>query len=121
VDAHHVWRGLLITASSQFEKHDDILMLLRVMDDVREILDESSSQWPIKRMVDLLNERFPPPSWTDDRVDNAKRRLVKWINRLKQKNGFDTTDLEALFVRVARTKERGETSIAGRTTSFKVN
>jgi hypothetical protein len=72
-------------------------------------------------MIDLLNHRFSPPLWTGDRVDNAKRRLVNWINRLKQKNGLDTTDLEGLFARVARTKEKGETSIAGGTTSFKVN
>jgi hypothetical protein len=107
-DAHRAWRGLLITANLEFQKHDDVSALLHVMNDVRDILDESSSQWPIKRMVDLLNERFPSSSWTADRVDNAKRRLVKWINRLKQKNGLDTTDLEDLFARVARKKEDGE-------------
>jgi hypothetical protein len=107
-DAHRTWRGLLITANQQFQKHDDVLMLLRVMDDVRDLLDESTSQWPIKRMVGLLNERFPTFSWTADRVDNAKRRLVNWINRLKQRNGLDTTDLEGLFARVARRQGRGE-------------
>jgi hypothetical protein len=76
---------------------------------------------PIKKMIDLLNERFPPPSWTDDRVDNAKRRLMNWINRLKQKNGLDTTDLKDLFARVARTKEKGEASIGMGITSVKLN
>jgi hypothetical protein len=108
VDVRRVWRGLLITADMQFKGHDDVSMLLRVMDDVRDILDESSGQWPIKRMVDLLNKRFPPASWTEDRVDNAKRRLMNWIKHLKQKHGFNTTDLEGLFARVARKRERGE-------------
>jgi hypothetical protein len=107
-DAHRIWRGLLITASAQFREHDDVLMVLRITDDVRDILDESSGQWPIKRMVDLLNERFPRSSWTDDRVDNAKRRLVNWIKRLMQTNGFDRTDLEDLFARVARDEEKGQ-------------
>jgi hypothetical protein len=108
VDARRVWRGLLITANLQFLAHDDVLVLLHVMDDVRDILEESSRQWPIKRMVDLLNKRFPSSSWTDDRVDNAKRRLVNWIKHLRQTHGFDTTDLEGLFARVARKQEKSE-------------
>jgi hypothetical protein len=108
VDARRIWRGLVITANLQFQAHDDVLMLLRVMDDVRDILDESSGQWPIKRMVDLLNTHFPPPSWTDDRVDNAKRRLLNWIKHLRQTHGFDTTDLEGLLARVARKQEKSE-------------
>jgi hypothetical protein len=108
VDAHRIWRGLLITANLQFQAQDDVLMLLRVMDDVRDILEESSRQWPIKRMVDLLNKHFPPSSWTDDRVDNAKRRLVNWIKHLMQKHGFNKIDLEGLFARVARKQERVE-------------
>jgi ribosomal 50S subunit-associated protein YjgA (DUF615 family) len=59
----------------------------------------------VKKIVTLLNERFPPPTWTSDRVDNAKRRLLTWINRLMRKNGLDATDLEALFARVARERE----------------
>jgi hypothetical protein len=121
VDAHRIWRGLLITAKLQFQECDDVLMLLRVMDELRDILDESSGQWPIKRIVDLLNKRFPPSSWTDDRVDNAKRRLVNWIKRLMQKHGFDTTDLEDLFARVARNQERGERVLLRESGPRKVN
>jgi hypothetical protein len=110
-DVRRAWRGLLITANLQFQKHDDVSKLLHVMDDVRDLLEESSSQWPIKRMVDLLNESFPPPSWTGGRVDNAKRRLLNWINRLKQTNGFDTTDLQDLFARVARRNEKRRTRV----------
>jgi hypothetical protein len=107
-DADRAWRGLLATANKQFQQRDDVSMLLRLMNDVRDILEDSSSQWPVNRIVALLNQRFPPPTWTDRRVDNAKRRLVNWINRLMQKNGLDATDLEALFARVARREEDGK-------------
>ena len=83
-------------------------MLLRVMDDVRDIFEESSGQWPIKRMVALLNKRFPSSTWTDDRVDNAKRSLMNWIKRLMQTNGFDATDVKDWFARVARKQEKNE-------------
>ena len=53
VDVHRVWRGLLITAHSQFQKHDDVLMLLRVMDDVRDLLEEF-----VWSMADQKNSRF---------------------------------------------------------------
>ena len=106
LDARRVWRGLLVTADLQFERHDDISMLLRVLADVPDILEGSTGgQWPVKKIVTLLNERFPPPTWNSDRVDNAKRRLLTWINRLMRKNGLDATDLEALFARVARERE----------------
>jgi hypothetical protein len=73
-----------------------------------EILQDSSGgQWPITELVAQLNNRFPPRTWTGDRVDNAKRRLLKWIKRLKRKNGLDEVDLEALFARVARQQEHG--------------
>jgi hypothetical protein len=69
--------------------------------------DAPGGQWPIMDIVSRLNIRFPPPAWTSDRVDNAKRRLMNWIKRLKRKNGLDDVDLEALFARVAREQERG--------------
>jgi hypothetical protein len=104
-DADRAWRGLLATAAKQFPQHDDVSILLRLMNDVRDILEHSSSQWPVNRIVSMLNQRFPPPTWTDRRVDNAKKRLVNWIDRLMQKNGLDATDLEALFAGVARREE----------------
>ena len=105
-DAHRVWRGLLIRANVQFQQRDDVSMLLRLMADHPDILEDSSTnQWPIAKMVALLNERFPPPSWTVDRVDNAKRRLVNWIKRLMRESGLDATDLEDLLARVARQEE----------------
>jgi hypothetical protein len=107
-DADRAWHGLLATANKQFQQHDDVSILLRLMNDVRDILEDSSSQWPVNRIVAMLNQRFPPPIWTDRRVDNAKKRLVNWINRLMQKNGLDATDLEALFAGVARREEDGK-------------
>jgi hypothetical protein len=69
--------------------------------------DSPGGQWPITDIVNQLDKRFAPPAWTSDRVDNAKRRLLNWIRRLKRKNGLDDVDLEALFARVAREQERG--------------
>jgi hypothetical protein len=113
VDAYHAWRGLLAMADHQFRHHDDVSMVLRVLNDF-DILEDPSAQWPIGTMVALLNEHHPPPTWTDDRVDNAKRRLVRWIKGLMQKNGLDATDLEDLFARVARLKEgSGGVSLTG--------
>ena len=108
-DARHAWRGLLTMAALQFQCNDDVSRLLRLMTDVPDILEGSSGgQWPIKRMVALLNDRFPPPSWTGDRVDNAKRRLMNWIAGLRRKHGLDAIDLEGLFAGVARQRENGE-------------
>ncbi len=111
-DARCVWRGLLTTADLVFPRSDDVSMLLRLMADDPDILGVSSTgRWPVRLMVTLLNSRFPPPTWTDDRVDNAKRRLINWISRLMTKNRLDATDLEALFAKVARQREGGEREI----------
>lgn len=111
-DSRLVWTGLLATADLQFQRHDDASILLRLLADDSNILEDSSGdRWPVQIIVTLLNQRFPPPLWNVDRVDNAKRRLMNWINRLMRKNGLDATDLEALFARVARQKERGERTL----------
>jgi hypothetical protein len=108
-DARRVWRGLLAMANLQFGRNDDVSMLLRLIADDPDILDEASGdRWPVKKMVISLNNRFSPPLWTGDRVENAKKRLRSWINRLMRKNGLDATDLEALFARVARQQAGGE-------------
>ena len=107
-DGVRVWRGLLATADLEFQQNDDLSMLLRLLAEDPNILQDSSGgQWPVKEIVARLNHRFPPPCWTDDRVDNAKRRLMNWIKRLQRKNGLDAVELEALFARVARQHERG--------------
>jgi hypothetical protein len=106
-DGLRIWRGLLATAGLQFQRNDDLSMLLQLMAQDPDILQNSSGgQWPIADIVAELNKRFSPPLWTGARVDSAKRRLLNWISRLKQKNGFDNVDLEGLFARVARQQER---------------
>jgi hypothetical protein len=115
VDARRAWRGLLVTAELEFQRDEDASMLLRLMADVPGIFEDSSGgQWPVQDIVELLNGRFPPPSWSGDRVDNAKRRLINWINRLMRKNGLDATDLEGLFARVGRQQE-GERTLLTQT------
>jgi hypothetical protein len=85
------------------------LLLLRVLADDPSILDEASGgQWLIGLTVARLNDRPTPRPWNDDRVDNAKRRPVNWIDRLRKRNQLDETDLEGLFARVARQQEAGE-------------
>jgi hypothetical protein len=110
-DARRVWSGLLATAEALFQPQDDVHMLLRLLADDHSILDDSSGvQWPVRKLVVLLNERFSPPPWSGDRVDNAKRRVMNWISRLMRTNGLDATDLEGLFARVARRREADERS-----------
>jgi hypothetical protein len=105
-DARCVWRGLLAVASGEFGPEEDVAKLLRVLARMPDILEESSgTQWPVRKLVALLNQHFPPPDWKDRRVEDAKRRLTNWINRLMKKNALDAIDLEALFARVARQQE----------------
>ena len=109
-DVSRVWRGLLIAAHEQFAAQDDVWLLLSLLADMPEILDDApGTQWPIGKLVALLCERPPPRAWSEDKVDNAKRRLMNWIGRLMRKNGLDATDLEGLFAAVARKTKRGDT------------
>jgi hypothetical protein len=102
-DAVNIWHGVLITAARTFQPDDDVCKLLRMLAKVPGVLDEShGSRWPVGRLVTILNAEFSPPPWSDDRVDNAKKRLLNWVQRLMRQNGLDTTDLEAVFARVAR-------------------
>jgi hypothetical protein len=108
-DARRVWVGLLAVASHEFGPEEDVAKLLRMLAQVPDIFDESSgTQWPVGRLVVLLNDHFPPPDWKDRRVEDAKRRLTNWIKRLMQKNALDAIDLEAIFARVARQQQRGD-------------
>jgi hypothetical protein len=104
-DALNVWRGVLITAERTFQPDDDVCKLLRLLAKVPEVLEGShGSRWPVGRLVTILNTEFSPPPWSDDRVENAKKRLLNWVQRLMRQNGLDATDLEAVFARVARQK-----------------
>jgi hypothetical protein len=102
-DAVNIWRGVLITAERTFQPDDDVCKLLRMLAKVPEVLEGSHGpRWPVGRLVTILNEKFSPPPWSADRVENAKKRLLNWVQRLMRQNGLDATDLEAVFARVAR-------------------
>jgi hypothetical protein len=108
-DVSRIWRGVLIFARRTFRPLDDVSLLLGLLVATPEVLEDGQGrQWPISRIVELLNGRPPPRRWNDAKVDNAKRRLMNWIQRLRHVNGMDITDLEALFARVARQAEAGD-------------
>jgi hypothetical protein len=111
-DIRRIWRGLLIMAGQQFPTGDDVSVLLRLIRDMPGILEDASGgQWPINIIATLLSSKFPASPWNVRRVDNAKRRLTNWVKSLRQKNGLDDTELEALFAKVARRKETEEPSL----------
>jgi hypothetical protein len=98
-----IWIGLFKLAERRFPPEDDVSMLLRLFKDSPDLFDDAASgQWPINDIVIRLSTLFPDPAWRVDRVDNAKRRLLNWVRRLKERNGLDQVDLEAFFVRIAR-------------------
>jgi hypothetical protein len=111
IDARRVWRGMLAMASEVFGPKEDVTKLLQLLAMVPDIFEDSSgARWPVTSIVALLNTHFPPPEWRDRRVEDAKRRLTNWLNRLMKKNGLDTVDVEALFARVARQLEQSNYS-----------
>jgi hypothetical protein len=112
-DAKRIWLGLSIMAGHEFDPGEDVSRLLSLFVRFPNVFDDSDGQWPVARLVALLNEHDPPPDWRDRRVEDAKNRLQRWIGRLMRRNGLDRTDLEALFARVAR---RVELSNAARPT-----
>jgi hypothetical protein len=107
-DCRLVWSGFLASATREFDSTEDVGKLIRLLAKFTNLFEDSSgSQWPVRKIVALLNEHFPPPDWRDRRVEDARRRLTNWINRLMRENALDATDLEALFARVARQLGRG--------------
>jgi hypothetical protein len=104
-ETRRAWLGLLAAAGRQFSPGDDVSLLLGVLAGEAEVQAGFGSEWPVAAIVGALNRRHPHPPWTDDRVENAKKRLKNWIGRLKRDRGLDSTDLRGLFVRVAREQE----------------
>jgi len=112
-DAVNIWRGVLITAERTFRPDDDVCKLLRMLANVPGVLEGShGSRWPVGKLVTILNAKFSPPPWSDDRVENAKKRLLNWVQRLMRQNGLDATDLEAVFARVARQQVQRQTLVS---------
>jgi hypothetical protein len=108
-DSRRIWRGLLATAAVDFRPDDDVSTLLRLMAEDPGILDDSpGGKWPVSLIVARLNDPLTSRRWSEDRIDNAKRRLANWIERLRRRNRLDGTDLEGLFAGVARQLEASE-------------
>jgi hypothetical protein len=106
IDSHRVWRGLLATAAVDFRSDDDVTMLLNLLAVYPGILDDSpAGQWPVRQIVTRLNDLSRPRRWSEDQVENAKRRLMNWIIRLRTRNQLDVTDLEGLFAKLGRQLE----------------
>lgn len=115
-DIKLAWQGLLAAAERQFSAGADVTFLLGVLAQDADVQAAFGTEWPIRQIVDVLNARHPKPPWSDDRVDNAKKRLKNWIWRLARENRFDTIDHLAFFARVAREKVAREGTIATETT-----
>ena len=106
-DLERIWKGLLILTQKPdcFPANDDVLLLVQLLAEDVNVRESFGPSWPISMIVKIMNERHPARPWNDDRVDNAKRRLVNWVERLRRIQGLDMVDLEALFVGVARKRE----------------
>ena len=104
-DSRRAWIGLMHLAEHHFGAGDDVVALVQVLARDRETQESFGSQWPIGKIVRALNAGGPQVSWTDDRVENAKRRLTKFISRFKQEHGLDAVDLRALLARYARQRQ----------------
>ncbi|HEX4410938.1 MAG TPA: hypothetical protein VH206_19385 [Xanthobacteraceae bacterium] len=109
-DTRRAWAGLMHLAEHQFGENDDVVSLVRVLAEDRETQDSFGTQWPIGRIVRALNAKPARIPWNDDRVENAKRRLTKFIHRFRQEHGLDAIDLRALLAGYARQRH----VIAGR-------
>jgi hypothetical protein len=105
-DCRSAWHGLRKMVEHQFGPHDDVPALVRALAEDADVQESFGSQWPVAKIVRVLNGREAGSAWNDDRVENAKKRLTKWIVRMKRSQGLDAIDLRALFARYARETER---------------
>jgi hypothetical protein len=101
-DSRRAWQGLVALVEHQFGPDDDVVALVKVLAEDRDTQDSFGSQWPIGKIVRALNKREADDAWSDDRVENAKRRLTKSIVKIKQTHGLDAVDMRALLARYAR-------------------
>ena len=105
-ESRRAWQGLVALVVKQFGDDDDVAALVRTLAEDGETQDAFGSQWPIGKIAETLAKRQPGQTWTDDRVENAKRRLTKYVGKIKKTHGLDAVDLRALLVRYAREHER---------------
>ena len=107
-DSRRAWNGLVQLAGHHFGPDDDVVALLQVLAHDRDTQESFGSQWPIGKIARALNAGQSHGLWNDDRVENAKRRLTKFIFRFKQEHGLDAVDLRALLARYARERQVAE-------------
>jgi hypothetical protein len=88
-------------AEHHFGPTDDVVALLQVLAHDRDTQESFGRQWPIGKIIRALNAGQSHALWNDDRVENAKRRLTRFIARFKQEHGLDAVDLRALLARYA--------------------
>jgi hypothetical protein len=105
-ESRRAWAGLVALVVKQFGADDDVAAMVRTLAEDSETQDAFGSQWPIGQIAEALGKRQPGQTWTDDRVENAKRRLTKYIGKIRKAHGLDAVDLRALLVRYAREHER---------------
>lgn len=101
-DVRRAWTGMLVAASGRFKQHEDVRKLLDLFAHDADVQAGFGAEWPIRKIVEALNAIDPDPPWSDDRVENAKKRLRTWIGGIKREYGLDHTDLMALFARYGR-------------------
>lgn len=104
-DNRRAWLGLVAAAKSEFEPNEDVSVLLDLLANDSEIQAAFGSEWPVRKIVDTLNQRNPTRLWNDDRVDNAKKRLKAWIGRVRRDYKIEPADLMHLFAHYASKHE----------------
>jgi hypothetical protein len=104
-DSRHAWQGLVKLVEHQFGSRDDVPAIVRLLAEDADVQESFGNQWPIGKIARVLNQRDGSGSWNNDRVENAKRRLTKWVVRVKTTHGLDAIDFRALLARYAREKE----------------
>jgi hypothetical protein len=107
-DSRQAWNGLVQLAEYHFGPGDDVVALVQVLAHDRDTQESFASQWPIGKIARALNAGQSHDLWNDDRVENAKRRLTKFIVKFKQEHCLDAVDLRALLARYARQRQAAE-------------
>jgi|SRR5581483_8423435 len=113
-DSRRVWDGLMKLAERQFGASDDVAVLVGVLAHDPETQESFGTQWPIGKIVRALNADRAHGVWNDDRVENAKRRLTKFVAKFRQENGLDAVDLRALLARYARRRDLADRKFRSR-------
>jgi hypothetical protein len=101
-DVRRAWNGMLALASTRYKPHEDVRKLLDLLARDADVQAGFGVEWPVRKIAEALNIIDPDPPWTDDRIENAKKRLRTWISGLRRQYSFDQTDLMAFFAKYGR-------------------